>query len=86
MITHCMTQKGRMSFAEICQKLLQDNADSLAKINTTKHFKAESQQKYKTKHYRIQTKEDVMHKDIKMGWSSKLFPKIKLVKGRNKLG
>ena len=84
MIAHCMTQKGRVSFAETCRKLLQDNADSLAKINTTKHFKAESQQKYRTKHYRIQTKEDVMHKDLKMGWLTKLFPNIKIAKGKIK--
>eukprot|EP00957_Ditylum_brightwellii_P183834 14003248-Ditylum_brightwellii.AAC.1 len=40
--------------------------------------------KYRTKHYRIQKKEDVMHKDLKMGWISKLFPKIKIAKGKAK--
>ena len=45
MIAHCMTQKGRVSFAETCCKLLQDNTDSLAMINKTKKIKVESQQK-----------------------------------------
>ena len=60
-------QDYSLNFAETCTKILQDNADFLVMINTTKHFKAESQQKYRAKHYRIQTKEDVMHKDLKMG-------------------
>eukprot|EP00957_Ditylum_brightwellii_P138693 10571436-Ditylum_brightwellii.AAC.1 len=83
MSAHCMAQQGRVSFAETCRKLSQDNADSLAMINTAKHFKVESQQKYRTKHYRIQKKVDVMHKDLKMGWLSK-NPKIKIARGRGK--
>ena len=85
MIAHCMTQKGRVSFAETCRKLLQENADFLAMINTTKHSKAESQQKYRTKLYRIQKKEDVMHTDLKMVWLTKLFPNIKISKGMIKI-
>eukprot|EP00957_Ditylum_brightwellii_P090511 6892519-Ditylum_brightwellii.AAC.1 len=80
MIAHCMTQKGIVSFAETYRKLLQDNADVLAMINTTKHFKAESQQKYRAKHYMIQEKEDVMQKDLNIGWLSELFPNIKIAK------
>eukprot|EP00957_Ditylum_brightwellii_P199192 15184638-Ditylum_brightwellii.AAC.1 len=38
----------------------------MANMNAAKHFKVELQQKYGPKHYRIQKKEDVMHKDLKM--------------------
>ena len=85
MFAHGFTLKGRVSFAEKCHKLLQENADMLAKMNTTKNQKHESNQKYRTKHYRIQKKENVLHKDIKMGWCSKHFPNIAVVEGKKKI-
>ena len=85
MCAHGMTYRGRVSFAEKCCKLLQEHADSWSKVNTKKNFKSESQQKYRIKHYRIQRQKDVKHKQIKMGWSSKLFPKIKVASGRTKI-
>jgi hypothetical protein len=85
MQSHSATSHATFSFAEECRNLLQNHANNVSSVLTSKAGKRERSKKFMSKHYHVQEKKNVPNPDVKMTWTNSCFKSLNIADGRSQV-